>query len=285
MVTETELPIRIKHALSLYEKEHGSDNGATFEWLVKDLPDLSEGDIDYALDELIRQKEIVKHVDASITHPKKDPTYALTPKAYDKQMKSLGRGEMKDMDKMPRAVLGAFFDYTNKNGVGATLTDKELAELLPNFERGPLGLALLSLHEDGITEQIGVRDYSPIYKLKTEIYKSLQKNSQEDTSDEWEPLAVENYEEVSASADDLAEAIESDNGYVAKHPEEARFTASKLKSFGADLLYTKGKVVLKSIKELGESVKKLLDIFDKTTRIGELIMKLINLLNQFSQFF
>ena len=187
---------------------------------------------------------------------------------------------MANMDDIIEAIVHIFYTDMTKNGLESVLYVRELNDLFPNVQLGHLELALLRLVDRGTITKTVTDNDETYYSLSLEVYEGLV-NSKENVSNEWEPIAVENYEEVSEQADELAKAIRGENGYIESHPEEAHFISDKLKSFSEDLSNNEGKTLWKRVEEVFQSLKKLLQTFDQATRIGERAIKLVNFLSQF----
>ena len=79
-------------------------------------------------------------------------------------------------------------------------------------------------------------------------------------------------------ADELAEALEKDNGYNSEHYEEAKYTIEETKNFSTSLKEDEGKILRVRLDRIFETLERLSNIFNKTTIIGKLVESIINLI-------
>ncbi len=179
-----------------------------------------------------------------------------------------------------------FFDGY-KRGLGKGLTRDEITQLLPqNLSNGFLDVLFASLEDEWMDDTIntkndetgdGYRRYYMGYESFEHFYDEFLE-PQVNPFDDWESVTFENYDMVSKSADQLAEAVRGDNetNYFTEHREEAIFICSKLESFAKDIKSEKGKTPRKRLKEIMQSLDRLIEFFSGVARIYEFINNLKN---------
>lgn len=141
------------------------------------------------------------------------------------------------------------------------------------------GLLEASLRELMIDKKIVSNGGRFSAKPKAFINWSDNKTSNVDSKDEkeWAPLEVENFEEVAAQIDEVAELLEKENGYMDKHHLEAEHTIEASKNLSASIRENTGTVLFKRLNHFLSLMERIIKIFDKTSRIGIVLSKLIAL--------
>ncbi len=93
----------------------------------------------------------------------------------------------------------------------------------------------------------------------------------EPKNEDWQPVEVENYEELAEKSEELAKALDEDNGYKSTYPAEATSTIETIHSFAKVLKKDEGKPVRKGVQVVWQFLERAATIFDRTTRVGKLL--------------
>ena len=96
-----------------------------------------------------------------------------------------------------------------------------------------------------------------------------------DAGKEWSPLQVQNHEQVADAVDEVAKLLEAENGYIANHPIEAEHTITTSKNLSSSLRDNEGAALLKQLDYFVTLMERVIAIFDKGSRIGKAVNKLV----------
>ena len=80
---------------------------------------------------------------------------------------------------------------------------------------------------------------------------------------------------VADDIDEVTKLLEAENGYVANHPIEAQHTIATSKSLSSKLRDNEGTALFKQLDYFVTLMERVLAIFDKGSRIGKAVNKLI----------
>ncbi len=134
-------------------------------------------------------------------------------------------------------------------------------EYLPDEEKVPINF--YEMTENGFE-----------HWYRENVAKEAAAESTKPKNDLWQPVEVENYEEVVEEIEGLAEDLRGENGYVEKNPLEAEYAIDISRNLAESLRNNEGKTIRKRLQDFGETLKNLRVIFTETVRIGERIAKI-----------
>ena len=140
------------------------------------------------------------------------------------------------------------------------------------FERG----RLKSIDPFGKQE---TSEYRISLNYYDELYASASTKEGVRGGEAWSPLEIEGFEFVADQCDEFAEAIAAENGFVAKHPLDAEYVAETATGVARSLRNTQGRIIKVRLQQLERALKRILDIFDTSTRIGGIAKALFTVIS------
>ena len=113
-------------------------------------------------------------------------------------------------------------------------------------------------------------EYSPGYTNSS----NQSDEGAEGTGNEWESIAVENYDEVAGEMTELAQTLDQSNEYRDEHSEEeVEYTVQSLMFSAENIRESKGKTVKKNFIFIGSLLAKLSSFFGSDSPIGKRVEK------------
>ncbi len=203
-----------------------------------------------------------------------------------------------DIEKMQILVLHVLCHIFQELGPSESINTAYINEILRKknvySKLGDIELAIHNLKLKGLVVDDEFNKYTATMKgyafwienkklTKQEENKTVAEAEQSD-DDLWQPVEVENYEELAEQSDDLAKVLDEENGYKATRPEEAKSTIETIRSFAKILREDGGKTILKAVQVVWQFVWRLTTFIEKTTRIGQVLYPLAVLIATFLGF-
>ena len=106
------------------------------------------------------------------------------------------------------------------------------------------------------------------YCAYEEGFKKGIKPEKNEESDSWQPLEIENYEELAGRLEDFSATIKAENGLRASYPDETEFVTETADATAKSLRDKKGVITRKRLSAVINGAYRILQICGKTTRIG-----------------
>ena len=192
-------------------------------------------------------------------------------------------------DEIKKAILDGMVEIMDEDGLDIEFKEASLFEMLPGgVQKGRFSLALQNLREENAIGYISIdNDYT--YFLPSDVYQKHIENQDSENeesgkseeSDPWQPIKVEKYEEVAGKIEEFSTAIKSENGLRASHPDETDFVTETADATTKSLREKKGEIIRKRLSALIDGAHRILEICDKTTRIGIMVYAFIEIIKPF----
>lgn len=167
--------------------------------------------------------------------------------------------------------------------------DLEKTTGLDNITVGKIEMTLRKLSDDRVTDAGLIKIYrgnaaytGDRYAAKSDTYEKWvneggKTENMIKSRQKWDILKVENNTEISQQLNTLAEQLNKDNIYMAKHKIEADYTICTIQNT-ADLLdKNDGEVIQEMLDYALQLLNRILLIFNTATAIGKMVAKLIQL--------
>ena len=179
-------------------------------------------------------------------------------------------------DEIKQTILDGMVRAIDEDGLNVTFSLEGLLEMLPaGAQKGRLELALQDLRA---ASSVVLPSNSSNYQMPVSIYKEYVTSEDSEAngeSDPWRPIQVEDYEGVAGEIEEFSAEIKAENGLRASHPEETDFVIETADATAKILKDKEGVIIQIRLSTLIDGVKKVLEICDKATRIGEKASALI----------
>ena len=180
------------------------------------------------------------------------------------------------VDEIKQTVLNEMVKAMDGQGLDIGFSSENLLQMLPDgVQKGRLDLALRDLIGAGSLEINHIKDY---YRLDVNVYEEYVASEDSEAngeSDPWQPIKVEKHEEVAGEIEGFSAEIKAENGLRADHPEETDFVIETADATAKNLRDKEGVIIQIRLSTLIDVVKKVLEICDKSTRIGARAFALI----------
>lgn len=98
--------------------------------------------------------------------------------------------------------------------------------------------------------------------------------------DTWEPLHIENYEEVAEAGERAAKALHDENGFRKDYGDEADYTISEIRNFSKNLKQDNGQTFKIKLSEISKLLERVQKIIKKMTRLMEAVGPFMKLISQ-----
>ena len=176
-------------------------------------------------------------------------------------------------DEITRVILNWMCKVVDEHDLSIGFNKGDLRDILPNVVRpARFELALGKLLSVATIELRGGR-----YYLSPPVYEKYVENqdSENEESDLWQTIKVENYEEVAGKIEEFSTVIKSENGLRSSHPEETDFVIKTAEGAAESLRSNEGKITRKWLSTLIDGAGRILENCDKAARIAGVILAFV----------
>ena len=186
------------------------------------------------------------------------------------------------VDEIKKAILDGMVKAVDEQGLNTEFSLESLLGMLPDgVQKGRLDLALRELES---ADSLGFDPIKGYYHLPVKIYEEYVASEDSEAngeSDSWGPIKVEKHEEVAGEIENFSTAIKSENGLRANYPDETEFVTETADATAKSLRGKEGVITRKRLSTLIDGAHKILEICDKTTRIGIVVYAFIEFIMPF----